>query len=212
MKKTYKFRFLVVCLAFALLIPSFSVSAAPITNSQSSNGDLLVIGESNIDTLTPIEKTTMTYEEALEILGITPEIAKSEGLSLYAIDTQPNKTSNLGISTNQVTIYPGENYAFPTFTFSGRNIGRYWTCKGTRVTFGCVYHSAAKQDQLISIYLYKYGRDYTDLSQATIALHVSPGDKASLGHFIDASKTDYNFVYYNGNQSKVTMIVGVAGQ
>ena len=211
MKKLIKFRFLAISFVLTLFVSSVSVSATAGNITESTNNQLIEVGKSNIDTLTPIEKTTMTYEEALAILGITPEIAKFEGLSLYAIDIRPNKTSNLGFSTNQVTISPGENYAFPTFTFSGRNIGRYWTCKGTRVTFGCAYHSAANQNQLISIYLYKYGRDYTDLSQATTALHVSPGSTASLGHFIDASKTDYNFVYYNGNKSKVTMIVGVAG-
>lgn len=224
MKRTSKFRFLTMCLTLVLLVSSFSSSTAIIANAATLDKESLIVGESKIDTLTPIEETNVTQEQALEILGLTAEEAESEGMSFYVVDAQPasapietpTNATNLitpGISTNQVSISPGQNYVFPTFTFSGTNYGQYWTCKGTRMMWGAVYHSASDPNAAISIYLYRYGQDYTlpnDYVDCVLFLPVGQSHKPT--RFFDAYKTDYKFVYYYGKNSKVTMLVGVAGQ
>lgn len=212
MKKISKFRFLTLCLTLALLVSAIPASAATIANAETpdtTQDDLLVIGESNIDTLTPIEETTLTREEALAVLGLTPEEAEAEGLSLYVVDAQ--SASEVAAASDQVTINSGDVYSFPTFTFSGRNIGRYWTCNGTRLIFGCIHHSSAEPDTLVSVLLYQYGRDYTNIADCNMIMYCPARQTTSLSEFMDAYRTDYNFVYYGGNESRLTMVVAVAG-
>ena len=185
-----KISYFTLALIFSFLFPIKEVMAADLP---SANSNLMI----------PIEKTGITRENAIKILGVNEEEAKQ--MSFYVVDAEPAK-SGIGIS-------PGETHVFPTFTFTGTNIGSYWTCKGTKLTWAAIHHSAADENTYIAIFLYGYGRENPNNIFEGCTGHVlslRAGDSYNSGVFVSSPKDyDYHFVYYGGNQSKVTMIVGV---
>lgn len=214
MKKTSKFRFLTLCLTLVLLVSAIPANAASVANAETLYEDSQTLSESNTEGLTPIEEAGITQEEALEILGLTAEEAAAEGLSFYVVDAEPveNLDDSQGVSPAHVTIPSGEVYSFPTFTFTGTNYGQYWTCGGTRMIFGIVYHSASDHNADISVYLYRWGQDYTVPNEYEASVLFLPvGETYQMNSFFNAYKCDYKFVYYGGRDSRITVVVGIAG-
>lgn len=203
MKKINRFSLLALALVFSLLFSSQTAMAAELPENVSSNSSAMI----------PLEETEFTREEAIKILGVSEEDA--EKMSFYVVDAEPAEisTPEPGISTYGVGIEPGQVYTFPTFTFSGTNIGSYWTCKGTKLTWAAVHHSSADPNTSLSIFLYGYGRENpNDIFEGCTdhVLYLPVGESYQMGSFISSPKNyDYHFVYYGGNQSKVTMIVGI---
>lgn len=199
MRTLKKFRRISALVLTLSLLCSQAVMARETDNIAESTG-----------TMIPLEETSYTREEAMEILGISEE--EAEKVSFYVVDTEPNETSVIepGISTNQVTIGPQEIYTFPSFTFTGDNNGAYWTCNGTMLKWAAVHHSAADVNTKIGIILYRYGQPSPDnvFDCVSYVMFIPVGETYQSG-WIDAYKTDYRFVYWGGNQSKVTMIVAV---
>ncbi len=203
MKKSNHFRLLALTLVFSLLFSSQSAMAAELPKGVSNNSS----------EMTPLEETEFTREEAMELLGVSAEDA--EEMSFYVVDAEPAETSSYkpGISTYGVGIEPGEAHTFPTFTFSGRNVGAYWTCKGTKFIWAAIHHSASDPNANIDIFLYGYGRENpNDIFDGCTdhVLQLGVGETHRHDSFISSPKNyDYHFVYYGGRQSTVTMIVGV---
>ncbi len=153
----------------------------------------------------PLEETTYTREEAMEILGITEE--EAEKASFYVVTPETNGQST---KSGHVTIGPQQVYTFPSFTFSDMNYGSYWTCNGSLLKWAAVHHSGADVNTAITIHLYRYGQyDPNDVMDCTSFVQFLPVGETYQSGWIDAYKTDYRFVYWGGNQSKVTMIVAV---
>lgn len=199
----------IVSLVLAMtMVIIMSFSATPVMATENN-----VIVSDDTQTMIPLEETEYTREEAIEILGISKEDAKN--MSFYVVDVEPAENLNIdnGISTCGVSISPGENHAFPTFTFTGKNVGSYWTCKGTKLTWSAIHHSSANSNNSIAIFLYGYGKeDPNDVFAGCTGCVVDlpAGSTYRSGSFTPATKNyDYHFVYYGGNQSKVTMIVGI---
>lgn len=194
--------FLAFTLVLSLIFTSQPVMAAELENDIPSSSEAMI----------PLEETEYTREEALEILGLTEEEAKD--MSFYVVDAEPAEVSDTEseISTHQVTIGPGESYWFPTFTFTGTNVGSYWTCTGTQLSWAAIYHSAASSRASIAIFLYGYGRENPDNVFEGCTSHLldlMPGNSYTNGYHSAVKNYDYHFVYYGGDQSKITMIVGV---
>ena len=197
-------------LSFIALILALSMLLCP----QTAMAEELPKNVSNVSSaMIPLEETDITREEAIKILGISNE--EAEKMTFYVTNAEPAESTNYknGGSTRGVSIGPNEAYAFPTFTFSGNNTGAYWTCMGTRLTWGAVHHSAADINTYISIFLYGYGMEDPNnvFAGATdFVLSLGVGQTYHMGSFVDATPNyDYHFVYYGGDQSMVTVVVGI---
>lgn len=196
-----------VSFILAMILSLFSFSPAALaTEMRTANSDIS-------NEWIPLSESSFSREEALELLGVTE--AEAERMSLFVVDAEPIDASSLssGLSTCSVTIGPNAVHQFPSFSFTGTNIGSYWTCAGTKLKFSAVYHSAANVNTPIDIFLYGWGMENpNDIFEGVTAhvLQLMPGNTYTMNGFVNAHQNyDYHFVYYGGNNSTLTMIVAV---
>lgn len=202
MKLTRKVLAMILSFAtmFCLTQPSFAASMdeqVENINSSVSSDEVYVVN-----------RDTEEFQRAIDILDLTPEeVANS---TIYSVPVETTAT------TSQVVLNAGDFCAFPEFTFTGYNTGRYWTCKGNRIKWGVGYKttdtSSNASDVVLSVQLFQYGRD-TDIDHVNIFY----GHGTYSSPILSAKKNvDYNFVYSckyftgGGNaRAKVSVYVSV---
>lgn len=155
-----------------------------------------------------IEDAGISRETAMEVLGLSAEEAKN--MDFYAIK-----------SPRQLTFNSGDTYTFPKFTFTGDNIGSYFTVNATKLKYGAIWEIPSSQPACaIDIYLYPYGGGYDYKLRLTSFMDSSTGNKRVTGQsdWIDTVYgLDYHFSYqtedstWGGKEitSSVTMVIGV---
>lgn len=156
-------------------------------------------------TFIPLNESTISFEEAIEYLGLTPE--EAENVQLYVAETTGDLTNqqNNGIQpctevtdSSRTYINSGEVFNPGFFSFTGYNKGRYRTLNGTKAKLAFVWKptSTTEYSQLTTVFC-RYGKTYPAHQQWLYTNNPEPsGYYASQTDWIDIEKGwDYNIQY-----------------
>ena len=153
----------------------------------------------------PVEESDISKEEAIEILGLTK--SEAEGKQIY-LSVSPN-------STNQSINPGGDPFDSGFFSFSGTNIGRYYTMNGDVLAYSILWKPTEDLGYgvpAIEVRLYPYGGSC--ISSWYTTSDVTTLEKIN-GYFRSPTMAvriqeglDYHFIYhsyhafYDGYMSK----------
>lgn len=171
-------------MAAVLMMCSFSVSAFACETDN--------IDSESLDGLIAIDENHPNYQEALEVLNVSEEEAKSS--QIYQVDI-----GNNGQSTNDVRVPgTGRPYYFSTFSFTKSNRGSYWICDGVKLRWG-VYWRGTVDDSTglrLQIQLYKYPCGAADLLDQVWLFNDSNGQRYESKDIFVTRGTELKFHYY----------------
>lgn len=197
-------------LAIVLVVSSMSMSAFA-AEVEDTNADSATTNSSFV----PLSETEYSRDDAIRIMGMTEE--EAEGVEFFLVDAEPISSDESSQSARGVVINPGQTHNFPSFSFTSKNVGSYWTCKGTQLRWTAVHNTCTPYDinHYVTIFLYAYGdEDPNDVMACHSYMDfLMVGETRSYGFMSAVKGLDYHFVYYcpGGGQyrSTVTMMVAV---
>lgn len=183
---------LVLSLAIALSVFAPAVYASESNDTCATSAD-------------PLDASTITFEDAVEYLGLTPEEAQK--VQLYVVETDGDvfSLSESGIQPcveitdpSRTYINSGEIYNPGYFSFTGYNIGRYRTMNGSKLKLSFVWKPTSTTTLCdVLIQLRRYG-----VSQPVLQMHLyndvyKPNDyNVQQTDWINiVSGRDYNIIY-----------------
>ncbi len=195
-KKNWARRTLAMVLAVAMCVSVQIIPASACENVQLPNG------------IQTIEEAGISKAEAIDILGVSEEEAKD--MKFYSIDTK-----------SRVVLKTGDVWEPSPFTFTGENVGSYFTVKANQLRYGFRWKPASKDYATqTTVYLFGYGlTGYVSRSFITSDRLGSGGTAFVTSDWISTKNgLDYHFsydCYYIGSAAKpakctITLIVGVA--
>lgn len=138
----------------------------------------------------------ISAEEAAKRLNVPVEELKNSKFYFF------EGTASELTQSEHVVINPNTFHFFPSFTFSGMHGGSFWTFNGTRMQLS-VWNDSG--DNTIGVSLFQYQQPYSEIGEALV-----PPGKRYLSDWIYGKKgADYHFVYYYGNNNRVSVMVEV---
>lgn len=199
MKSKRKTKVISILLALVMCISMFSSSAFAVEEIPTVDSTSL-----NVQS---IEEAGISREEAIEILGLTPEEAKS--ITFYALR-----------SSDQLTLNSGDVHTFDKFTFTDYNIGSYFTVNANKLVYSVIWELPSGQPPAtLDVDLYPFGESRAYHIHLTSSMYTEDNSvMSSRSEWIDTYYgVDYHFIYtadawewdLRPVTSSVTMIVGV---
>lgn len=179
-------------LSFALALTMIMSMVLSTTAFAASNSEETVMTDQCIE---------ISSEEAAEMLNVPVDEIAGKKCYMHSV---PNDSSISTTAVNdQVTIEPGTIHFFPSFWFDGYNVGRNWTCKGTKVK---VYFWHNSGEAVTHFWLCKWDKPVTEatLESPTIL----PGGFYE-SNWLNVYREDYHFVYSSTGRINVTVAVNV---
>lgn len=186
-------RFIGLSLSFALALSTF----VPVYAAE-GDSSTTILDESQ-------DMPDISFEDAVEYLGLTPEEAQQVQLYVVESDGDVLNLSQGGIQPlSEVTdpsrtyINSGEIFNPGYFSFTGRNVGRYRTMNGTKLKLSFVWKPIST-DTLCEVYiqLHRYGVSQ-DVAHMWLHNDVEHPENYNVwqGNWIDiVSGRDYNLIY-----------------
>lgn len=197
-KRSLKLWSMLLALAMCLSIFPCSAFAAETSSSEQVSAKVQSIEDAGI-----------SRETAMEVLGLTAEEAKD--VDYYVISPM-----------SHVSIGSGEVHEFPKFSFTGDNVGSYFTVNGSKLKVAMIWHPLFSDSVpgIFRAYLYPYGST-NPIHQTFFTTEREPNGAnntwLSQSEWLNVTRgLDYHFIYSCWRpdisvqlRCEVTVIVGV---